>query len=60
MSHYISFLLLLYLQWGAADAKIKSDLLRTQSLKVLPLNPRVGQYIAIHATPTARDFFLAY
>ena len=40
--------------------KLKSHLLRTQSLKVLPLNFAVGQYIAIHATLTARDFFLAY
>ena len=40
--------------------KLKSQLLRTQSLKVLPLKPGVGQYIAIHATLTARDFFLAY
>ena len=37
----------------------RSHLLRTQSLKVLPLKPGVGQYIAIHATLTARDFFLA-
>ena len=40
--------------------KLKSHLVRTQSLNVLPLKPGVGQYIAIHATPTARDFFLAY
>ena len=33
--------------------------MRTQSLKVLPSKPGVGQYIAIHATLTARDFFLA-
>ena len=39
--------------------KLKSHLLRTQSLKVFPLKPGVGQYIAIHATLTARDFFLA-
>ena len=37
--------------------KLKSHLVRTQSLNVLPLKPGVGQYIAIH---TARDFFLAY
>ena len=37
----------------------KSHLLRTQSLKVLPLKPGVGQYIALHATLIARDFFLA-
>ena len=40
--------------------KLKSHLVRTQSLHVLPLKPGVGQYIAIHATLTARDFFLAY
>ena len=39
--------------------KLKSHLVRTQSLNVLPLKPGVGQYIAIHATLTARDFFLA-
>ena len=40
--------------------KLKSHLVRTQSLNVLPLKPGVGQYIAIHAKLTARDFFLAY
>ena len=40
--------------------KWKSHLVRIQSLKVLPLKPGVGQYIAIHATLTARDFFLPY
>ena len=40
--------------------KLKSHLVRTQNLNFLPLKPRVGQYIAIHATLTARDFFLAY
>ena len=45
-------------QWGAAH-KLKSHLLKTQTLKVLPLNPGVGQYIAMHATLTARDFFLS-
>ena len=41
--------------------KSKSHLLTTQSLKVLPLKPRVrvGQYIAIHATLTARISFFA-
>ena len=33
--------------------------MRTQSLNVLPLKPGVGEYIAIHATLTARGFFLA-
>ena len=39
--------------------KLKSHLVRTQSLNVLPLKPGVGQYIAIHATLTAREFFLS-
>ena len=40
--------------------KLKSHLLKTHSLNVLFLKPGVGQYIALHATLTARDFFLAY
>ena len=40
--------------------KLRSHLVRTQSLNVLPLKPRVGQCIAIHATLTANDFLLAY
>ena len=39
---------------------LKSRMVRTQSLNLLPFKPAVGQYIAIHATLTARDFFLAY
>ena len=46
-------------QWGAADAELKSHLVRTQSLNVLPFKPGVGQYIAIRATLTARDLLLA-
>ena len=38
--------------------KLKSHLVRTQSLNVLPIKPGVGKYIAIHATLAARDFFL--
>ena len=37
--------------------KLKSHLMRTQSLKVLPLKHGVDQYIARHATLTARDFY---
>ena len=40
--------------------KLKSHLLRTQSLNILHLKPGVGQHLAVHATLTARDFFLAY
>ena len=39
--------------------KLKSHLMRTQSLEVLSLKPEVAQYIAMHAVLTARDFFLA-
>ena len=40
--------------------KLKSHLVRTQRLNILPLKPGVGQYRAIPAMLTARDFFLAY
>ena len=46
--------------WELRIQKLKSDLMRTQSLNVLPLKPGVGQYIAVHATLTDREFFLAY
>ena len=39
--------------------KLKSHLVRTQSLNVLPFTPGVGQDIAMHATLTAGDLFLA-
>ena len=38
---------------------IKTHLSRTQSSNVLPFKPAAGPYIAMDATPTARDFFLA-
>ena len=40
--------------------KLKSHLMTTQSLNVVPLKARVGKYIAIHAALTARDFFLIF
>ena len=40
--------------------KLKTHLLRPQSFNVLHLKPKVGQCIAIHATLSAKDFFLAY
>ena len=40
--------------------KLKSHLVRTQSLNFLNLKPGVGQYTAIYATLTARNFFLPY
>ena len=39
--------------------KLKSHLLRTRSLKILPLKPEDGQYIAMQAMLTARNLFLA-
>ena len=54
------FFFLVDLFWFPQTQKLKSHLVRTQSLNILPLKPGVGQYIAIHATLTARDFFLAY
>ena len=39
--------------------KLRSHLI-IHSLKVLSLKPGVGLYIAMHATLTARDFFLAH
>ena len=38
--------------------KLKSHLARTQSLNVLPLKPGVGHNEDMHASPTARDFFI--
>ena len=55
-----------YLPWSVPRSgelrtqKLKSHLVRTQSLNVLSLKPGEGQYMAIHATLTSRDFFLAY
>ena len=40
--------------------KLKSYLVRTQGLNVLPLKPGVGQYIAMHAALAAGDFFLTF
>ena len=58
------FQVLIYPSWFPHSGelrtqKLKSHLLRTQSLKVLALKPGVRQYIAIYATLTARNFFLA-
>ena len=47
-------------QWRAADAEIKVPSVENTELKRSPLKPGVGQYIAVHATLTAREFFLAY
>ena len=54
-----TLVVLLYHNGELRTQKLKSHLMRTQSSKVLPLKPGVGQCIAMHATRTARDFFLA-
>ena len=38
--------------------KLKIHLLRTQSSMDFPFKPGADLYIAMHATPTAKDFFL--
>ena len=49
------------LQWEAADAVMKVQFDENTELKGSPsLKPGVGQYIAMRATLTARDFFHAY
>ena len=44
---------------GLRTQKLKSHLVRTHSLNVLPLKTGAGQYIATHTTITARNFLLA-
>ena len=39
--------------------KLKSHVFRTWRSDFLPFKPGAGPYIAMHATSTARDFFLA-
>ena len=45
-------------QWGAADAEIIVPSGDNTEFKRSPFKPGVGQCPAIHATLTARDFFL--
>ena len=49
-------LLLLLRSGELRTQKLKSHLLRTQSLKVFLFKPGVGQYVALHATLSARNF----
>ena len=56
---YLTVLRVLPCSGGLRTQKLKSHLLRTQSLRVLLFKPEAGQYIAMHATLTARDVFLA-
>ena len=46
-------------QWGTADAEIKIPSVENPELtNALPLKPGVCQNIAMHASPTTRNFFL--
>ena len=47
-------------QWGTADAKIEvpPPIKNPELTNVLPFKPGVGQNIAMHASPAARNFFL--
>ena len=47
-------------QWGAADAEIKVLSGENTELNRSLFKAWSSQYIAIHATLTARDFFLVY
>ena len=62
--HNCIWLLGRFIPWSRSGElrmqKLKSYLVRTQSLNVLPLKPGEGQHIAIHAMLIARDFFLPY
>ena len=58
--HECVFVLSCFRNGELRTQKLKSHLVKTQNLNVLPFKPGAGQYIAIHATLTARDFFLAY
>ena len=64
--HALAVLALISCQWCVSHSgelgtqKLKSHLMRIQSLKAFPLKPGVGQYIAMHATLSARDCFLTY
>ena len=44
--------------WGPGDAEIKFPFGENTELKRSPFKTGVGQYVAIHATLTARDVFL--
>ena len=52
----------LLVQWGIVKTEIKvptvENLMLTNITNILPLKPGVGQNKAMHASPTARNFFL--
>ena len=58
--HYYYYYYYYFRSGELRTQKLKSHLVRILSLNVLPLKPGVGQWIAIHATLTARNFFLVY
>ena len=47
-------------QRGTADAEIKVDSAESSKFpQVLPLMPGIGRNIAVHVSPTAKNFFLS-
>ena len=46
-------------QWGTADAGSEEPSVENPELNGSPFLARRGPYIAMHATPTAKDFFFA-
>ena len=46
-------------QWGTVDTEIKVPYVENPELtNALPLKSGEGQYVALHALPTARNYFL--
>ena len=46
-------------QWDTENAEIRDPPAENPNSKILPFKPSVGPYIVMHATPTAKNFFLA-
>ena len=67
-SHFVKYLLQLCQnlhhtpplpQWGTVDTEIKVPYVENPELtNALPLKSGEGQYVALHALPTARNYFL--
>ena len=55
---FATILTLMFRSGELRTEKLKSYLVRTQSLNFLPLKPGIGQYIAMHATLTVRVSYL--
>ena len=59
LKHLYSSFFVVVLQWGTADAEIKTPSVENPELtNVLLLKPGVEHNVAMHASPSARNFFL--